>query len=145
FKKGFLNNNYKKHHLKFVALTRQYIEKGIGDIRKVLNDKDTNLVMNKIIEEALEIFRIDASKIYSSNFNKELLLAFDKIEATNILDIEEIKSRRKRIKFIYKEAKQMQSFNYAICNLFPKEVLIAIYILTITKGNTDEKKYINRY
>lgn len=138
FRKGALAHNCRKYKKDFLRNVKKYVEKPVGTMKKLFHNQDVEKIMAQIVEDALDIFGMDATVIYNStSFNKQLRQAFEKVTFSKIESLEELKqiiNRKIQIRYIYDKIKQGEKINYAICNIFRMEVLIALYLFTLQEG-----------
>ncbi len=134
FKKGTifkLYYHYKANILKIID-NLDYVGnfKGFSNLKNPINK------FTKIIEDTLEIFKIDVSKIYNSRKINKILL--EKLEQTDDIEFEkfelgEIKKMFNSAiitKYIYQKLKNCDKIN-VVFNFFPKEFAAAIYLLAL--------------
>lgn len=124
FKKGTLDNLYSKYITNMNKICENYF-KNFDKIDK----KD----LNKIVENCLEIFKLDVDKIYDSYNIKKLL--FEKLQKTEIVDFDnynlkelrKILDSAKFVKYIYIKLQKCDKIN-PLFKVFFKEYMVAIYL-----------------
>jgi NTE family protein len=159
YKKGNLFENYTRYNVKFVANIKKFLatrslDKTIIDeiiypqsLNKFLNTKDYKFIsdtMNKVLEYAGELLKLDDSIIYSINYYNVLLKReIDKYQAFSRSYIKNMilhkkgrktHNRRAIVKYFYDAFNKHNATKLEIISLaiiFPKEFLTAIYIYTI--------------
>lgn len=101
-------------------------------------EKNKDLKILGVIENALEIFELPVDKIYNIyDINKLLFNKLDKCEALKIkkFDLETIKkmlSRKAIVKYIYEKLEKRDKIN-AVFNFFADEYSVAIYLLSLRR------------
>lgn len=124
FRRGSLNYNYNRYNEKFIDYCKLYLEK-------------SNYNINNVLEDAMEIFKVDFTKIYKKReFNKELIKNFDEFQTIDInnINVKEIKrvfNQKTIVKNIYNRI--LNGEDYKLLKIFKKEFLVAIYIMTIRR------------
>ena len=124
FKKGTLDNLYSKYITNMNKICENYF-KNFDKIDK----KD----LNKIVENCLEIFKLDVDKIYDSYNIKKLL--FEKLQKTEIVDFDnynlkelrKILDSAKFVKYLYIKLRKCDKIN-PLFKVFFKEYMAAIYL-----------------
>lgn len=101
-------------------------------------EKNKDLKILGVIENALEIFELPVDKIYNIyDINHLLFNKLDKCEALKIkkFDLETIKkmlSRKAIVKYIYEKLEKHDKIN-AVFNFFADEYSVAIYLLSLRR------------
>jgi len=125
FKKGTINRLSKKYKNKLNMLLNNY----------KISTKNNDFL--DILEDSLSLLEIPVENLYNSmTCNKALINKISKIDDINLseLNSEELKKifdRKVIVKYIYVKLKKCDKINNIILNLFPKETITALYLITI--------------
>ncbi len=146
FKKGDLKKNAEKYQEVFLKKNSSLLQKkGVVDkflqistFKKLLEKKDVEKILNDILENLGKIFQLEEFRIYKiGQYNEKLLNELEKIEGITEIDLKEMKKildKKQIIKTIYNLLKQKnENWISTIGIFFPKELLGAIYLLSIEK------------
>lgn len=127
FKKGTINKLYDLYKENVINISNKY------NTIKELNKEQ----MLKMVEDALEIFKIPVEKIYN---HKEIIKILNEsinnvenIKIDNYNDILKIFDKKVIVKFIYTKMNNDDKINYNIFNLLYKELTTAILLQSIKR------------
>lgn len=148
FKKGTLTNHYYQHQNQLKSVIHSRKEFQVGNLKRFINSKNSEKIMNDIVEDALELFKVRADAIYGvEEFRQKIWEQLENIEEIKLdnFNIEEIKklfNQAAIVKYIYQKLNSNAKINYTIFSFFTKEFTTAVYLLAT--GRKKNEKYINR-